>query len=464
MIFYNPAFSQDSTWSLKKCIDQGLNNNLLFKQAQLNNENSNVNLKQVRANRIPTLSGSASQGFSFGRSLDPTSNQYVNSTIRTNNISLGSSVTLFNGFQNKNLIQQNKLNYQAGNLDVEAAKNDLKISIIESYFQILFTQEQVVIALTQMETTQGQLEKAQKMVESGSIPELNLMQMQSQLANNKLTLVNAENQVYLSKVTLMQLMNMPVSDNFNIEKPLEEEFLAGSVNDKRPEDIYKGALENQPGIKSLELKKESSFAGLRIARGSKLPRLSLNGNLFTNYSSIKKNSISHTQYVQNNIGFLQSDPSQLVSSIVPEKTTTQTPYPFTGQLKDNISQTLSLNLAIPILNNRLARSNIERATITKQIAELNELSGKNDLRKVIEQAFADMKSAENSYNASKESLTMLEQTYFNSEKRFNLGLTSPADFLIDKNNFYVAKTNLSFAKYQYILKSRVLEFYKTNQL
>jgi outer membrane protein len=458
------VFSQDTTWSLKKCIDYGLNNNIFLQQSRLNNENSNINLRQVKANRIPTLSGSASQGFSFGRSIDPTTNQYVNNTIRTNNFAVGGSVTLFNGLQNKNLIKQNSLNYQAGNLDVEAARNDLKISIVESYFQILFSEEQVLNARTQMESTQSQLEKVEKLLASGSVPELNLLQMRSQLANNKLAVVNAENDVYLSKVTLMQLINIPVNDHFIIEKPQEGELVAETLQDKKAEDIYTGALQIQPGIKSLQLKKQSSFMGLKVAKGSKLPRLSLNGNLFTNYSSTKTINSIQTQYVQNDIGYLQSDPSQVVSAMVPQNTVTRNPYPFTGQLRDNVSQTVSLNLAIPILNNRQARSNIERATITKQIAELNELSGKNDLRKVIEQAFAEMKSAENTYNASKESLTMLEQTYTNSEKRFNLGLTSPADFLLDKNNFFVAKTNLSFAKYQYILKSKVLEFYKTNQL
>jgi outer membrane protein len=212
------------------------------------------------------------------------------------------------------------------------------------------------------------------------------------------------------------------------------------------------------------LKKESSLSGVRVAKGSKLPRLSLNGNLFTNYSSAKTLNTIQTQYVQNNIGFLQSNPPQIVSAIVPENTVIRNQYPYFSQFRDNVSQTLSLSLSVPILNNRTARSNIEKAIITRQIAELNEANGKNDLRKTIEQAYADMTSAENTYLASKEALNSLELTYLNSEKRFNLGLTSPADFVIDKNNYYSAQVNLSFSKYQYILKSKVLEFYKTNQL
>ena len=462
--FCSSSYSQDSTWSLQKCIDYGLNNNIFLEQTKLSNENNAINLKQVRANRIPTLTGSATQGFSLGRSIDPTSNQYVTSALRTNNFSVSGSIILFNGFQNKNLIKQNTLTYEAGNLDVEAAKNNLKISIIESYYQILFSQEQATNALTQIESTQGQIEKIQKQVEAGSLPELNVLQLKSTLAANKLTLVNAQNQVYLSKVTLMQLLNIPVSDNFNIEKPQESELVFDSVNRSTAKDIYEGALAIQPSIKSLQLKKESSFSGVRVAKGSKLPRLSLNGNLFTNYSSAKTLNSIQTQYVQSNIGFLQSNPSQIVSAIVPENTVIRNQYPFFNQSKDNIGKTLSLSLSIPILNNRIARSNIEKAIVTQQIAELNEVSGKNDLRKIIEQAYADMKSAENTYFASKETLNSMELTYLNSEKRFNLGMTSPADFLIDKNNYYSAQVNLSFAKYQYILKSKVLEFYKTNQL
>jgi outer membrane protein len=462
--FCSFSYSQDSTWSLQKCIDYGLNNNILLQQTSLSNENNTINLKQIRANRIPTLSGSATQGFSFGRSIDPTSNQYVTSALRTNNFSVGGSVILFNGLQNKNLIKQNQLAYEAGNLDVEAAKNDLKISIVESYYQILFSQEQATNALIQIQSTQAQIEKIQKQVDAGSLPELNFLQMKSTLATNNLTLVNAQNQVYLSKVTLMQLLNIPVSDNFNIEKPQEGELNFEPAKTNTTKDIYEAALTNQPRIKSLQLKKESSLSGVRVAKGSKLPRLSLNGNLFTNYSSAKTLNTIQTQYVQNNIGFLQSNPPQIVSAIVPENTVIRNQYPYFSQFRDNVSQTLSLSLSVPILNNRTARSNIEKAIITRQIAELNEANGKNDLRKTIEQAYADMTSAENTYLASKEALNSLELTYLNSEKRFNLGLTSPADFVIDKNNYYSAQVNLSFSKYQYILKSKVLEFYKTNQL
>lgn len=455
------AQNTDSVWTLQECIDYAIQNNISLRQSQLTTENTEVTLEQSKANRIPTITGSASQGFSFGRSIDPTSNQYVNQTIRTNNITLSGSVILFNGFQIQNQIKQNRLSYEAGKFDVEAAQANLILTIAQDYFQILLAQEQVSNAKIQVESTKSQIERTQKQLNAGSVPEINVLQLQALLASDNLTLTNAENQVYLTKITLMQAMNMPVTNDFKIETPAEILLVPPSVMGKNTEEIYNEALGVQPSIKSLELKKESSFMGLKVAHGSKLPRLALNGQIFTNYSTARKLT-SFVGYQQTTIGFLQSNPNEYVSTLQP--IAIRGNYPFGKQLKDNISQSLNLSLSVPILNNRQARTNVDRATINIKQAQLQEESGKIQLRQNIEQAYANMRSAENSYNSSKQSLDLLEQTYLNAERRFNLGMLSPYDFVIQKNNYFASKYSFSQAKYQLILSAKVLEFYQKNQL
>jgi outer membrane protein len=463
LVGLTPSFGQlaDSLWSLQKCIDYAIINNLTIRQSQLNADNMYVTLEQSKANRIPVVSGTATQGFSFGRSIDPFSNQYVNQNIRSNNFSLNGSWTLFNGLQVQHQIQQNKLAYQSDIYQVEADKSTLIVSIVQGYYQILLAQEQVGNAQLQVASTQSQIERTEKQVKAGSVAEINLIQLQSQLANDKLTLTNAENQVYLAKVALMQLLNLPLQDKFLIVTPTEGELIPGPVNAMNTEQIYQEALGTQPIIKSLELNKESTIVGIRTARGSKYPRLTLNSQVYTGYSSARSLTVINGTQITT-IGFLQSNPTELVST--QQSRISKQNYPFRRQLTDNVSENFTFNLTIPILNNRQARTNVDRARLNLKAAEVQEENGKLQLRKNIEQAYANMRSSENSYNSAKSSVDLQEQNYLNSERRFNLGMLSPYDFLIQKNTFFQAKYTYSQMKYQYFLYSKVLEFYQKNQL
>lgn len=455
--------AQDSTWSLEKCIQYAIEHNLSLQQSRLTTENNEITLKQSQANRVPVLSGTATQQFSFGRSIDPFSNQFINQNIRSNNFTVSGSMVLFNGFQIQNQIRQNKLNYEASVYETESTKNNIILSVGQYYYQILLAQEQVENAKLQIQSTESQIEMTGKLVRAGSVPEINLIQLQAQLANDKVTLTNAENQVYLAKVNLMQVLNLPVTDGFAVEAmPADTSVIYSSaVTGKSTEEIYQSALSTQPAIKGLQLRREGSLMGWRAAKGGRYPRLSLNGQVYTGYSSAR--SLNTFQgYQTTPIGFLQSNPGEVVTTYQPIYT--KGDYPFSRQLSDNISQSVNLSLYIPILNNRQVRSNIERADLNLRSARLQEESGKVQLRQNIEQAYANMVSARNAFNSSSESLKLQEQTFVNTERRFNLGMMNPYDFLIQKNNLFRARVDYSQTKYQYIYNLKVLEFYQTNQL
>jgi outer membrane protein len=458
------AHGQSKIWTLQECIDYALSNNIQIRQTEAGNQMNRIDLEQSRWSRIPTLSANGSQGFNFGRNVDPFTNQYVNQSIHTNNFSLSGSVTLFNGFQNHNIIRQNQIDYESGKMEVATTKNDILLNVTSGYLQVLYGYEQVDVSKKQMESTEAQLDRTQKLVNAGSVPEINLLKIKSQLSSEKLSLINAENNLRFSKVTLMQTMDFPVTDDFEIERIAIPDSLIQNILVPSSNDIYNSALETQPQIKSYQLKKQSALVGVKVSEGARLPRLTASGNLFTGYSSARSINNYQTTYLQQDIGFLKSNPSEIVSGMVPVTTVTSRDYVFGKQVRDNFGQSISLNLFIPIVSNRSIRSNVERAHVNLLIAELNERTVRNSLRKTIEQAYADAKAAERRFLAAQENLMLQEQTFNQSKARYEIGAGNVTDFVVDKNNYVKGQSDFLQAKYEFMFRTKVLDFYKGKEI
>ena len=457
IVSQNISTAQTKVWNLKECIDEAIAKNLNIGNAMLTAENSSINVKQAQIGRLPNLNAQLGHNFQFGRSIDPSTNQFLQQNIQSNNVGLSSSVVLFNGFQQNNIIRQNRLNYEAGKYDVEKVKNDVMLQVTSNYLQIILNQEILENAIIQQSNTATQSTRTERLVAAGSIPELNLFQIKSQLANDKLAVARAENQVTLSKVALMQTMNMPVSATFEIQKTEipEPEITATTLSST--EDIYTTAIQNQPQIKSAEGRVNSAMMGVRVAKGAYLPRLMLSANISSFYSNANKMMTVNGVRIQN-VGYVTNDPSQLVSSAVPNYSFNH--YPFLQQMKDKIGEQVMISLNVPIFNGRQVLSNVERNKVNSKIAQNNQQDIKNQLRQSIEQASADLRAAINNYNASKEALSFSDAAYNNSDKRFNAGLMNTTDLLIQKNNLFSAKINASQAKYDYFFKLKLLEFYQ----
>ena len=451
------ASAQSKEWNLSECINEAIAKNIVISNATLTNETNSINVKQAQLGRLPNLNANAGHNYQFGRSIDPSTNQFLQQSIQTNNIGLSSNVTLFNGFQQTNSIKQNQLIYSAGKYDVEKVKNDVMLQITSNYLQIILNKEILENTRLQLANTQSQMERTQLLVTAGSIPELNLFQIKSQLANDKLMISRAENQVALAKVALMQTMNMPVTASFEVQKTEIPEPETNGTTVASTDDIFNTALQNQPQIKGADVRVNSSMMGIKVARGAYMPRLTLSANISSFYSNANKTMAMNGVRIQN-VGFLSSDPTQQVSSAVPNFTFSD--YPFLQQMKDKIGEQVGLSLIVPIFNGRQVLSNVERNKVNTQIAQNNQQNIKNQLRQSIEQAAADLRAAANNYNASKEAVTFTEAAYNNSEKRFNAGLMNTTDYLIQKNNFFTAKINVSQAKYDYFFKLKLLEFYQ----
>lgn len=458
-------FSQENIWTLEECINHALERNITINQRKLNNELSEITLDQSKADLLPNLTASGSQSWNFGRSVDPYTNEYVSTNVGSNNFSMSTNVTLFDGLQNINSIKKNQIDVQSGNLDLEKTKNDITLSVTQAYLQVLFAYEQVENVTLRLESTAAQVERTQKLVNAGSSAEGELFKINSQLASDQYSLVNAENQLSISKVNLMQIMELPVEEEFEVVIPDFNIETIGIDSPGSSDEIYEKALEIQPEIESSELKVASAEQSLKITKGALYPRLSLSGSLGSGYSNARTlrqygDPITEVQ----EIGYLQSDPSELVITERMFTPSSNVDYGFGDQIRDNLSESVRLSLSIPIFNRFQVRNNISRSKINVETAELNKQNTENQLRKTIEQAFNDLVATSKNYDAAIEQLKSLERSYNDTERKYELGMINATDYLIEKNNFENSKYSLTRAKYEYIFTYKILEFYQGNPI
>jgi outer membrane protein len=455
-------FAQSKVWALRDCIEQAKLKNVTLSRQRLGNEINEISYQQAKQNWQPNLNLSDGQNFNFGKYYNTTTQQATNQNFSTNNLLLSSSIVLFNGLQYHNLVKESRANYMVGVLDIQSAENQLGLSVIAAYMQVLYQSEAIAIAKSQLEATQAQLDRVSRYVAVGQLPELNLLLVKAQMAADRASLVNAENLLQLANVSLLQLMEIPVTGDFALDSNI-----SGDVNLNKglsAGDIYAAALELLPDTKSAAMKTDAAGYALKIAKGVYMPRLTLSGNLNTAYSGLNAIYNTETTMSLKNIGYLKSDPGQEVYGYVPVSTTTKARYPFFDQYKDNFGQLVGLTLSVPIFNNGTARNNVSRARIAVMDARLNESAVKNQLRKTIEQAYTDEVTAAKEYAASKEQLIAEEKAYRNMEVKFMLGAANTTDFLVEKSNYNKVRLQVLQWKYQYEFKTRILNFYSTNSL
>ncbi|MFI5148142.1 MAG: TolC family protein [Bacteroidia bacterium] len=452
------GLSQVKKWSLKECMQTALEHNISLNQNKLTIESARAVWEQSQYNLYPTLNLSDAQNFNFGRSIDPVSYQYTSQNFATNTPSLNSTVTLYGGFRNLNLVKENKLSYMAGTLDLEKMQNDLSLNVIGAYMQVLLAAEAMNLAMEQAASTSIQAERTEKFVNAGKYPELNLLQVRSQLASDKSAIVDAENALQIAKVNLMQLMELPVVPEFDIEKPVLETALS-ELAITPAEVVYKNALSWQPQVKSAVYRSQAAETDLRISQGSILPVLSLSGALRTSYSSLRSRTSEQISYQRETIGYLQGNLSQPVIGLIPVSIISSSGYPIGKQFSDNFSQAAGLTLTIPIFNNFQGKYAIVRSKIGIQNARLNEDAVKIQLRKTVEQACTDQSGAAKKLAATTEQEKSEERTYVDMEKKLNAGIANMTDFLIEKSNYNKARISRLVSKYDYAYKTKVVDFY-----
>lgn len=460
-IVFSAQGQSKTTWSLEDCVLYAWENNLTIRTNELNKLQNEISLKESKFSRLPNLSGSGSVGQQFGRTINPNTNEFTSTDVIGGSLSLNSSVALFRGGQINNSIKQNELNLKASEFDLEKAKNDIGLMVATSFLNVLLNREQLENARFQLKTTQEQLERTKRLVKAGSLPLASQLDLESQVASNEVNVVNAENAVNISLLNLKQAMQMPAEEELDIEVPsIEVGEVVIAV--EKPGEIYQVAVANQPDVKSAELGIESSDLGIKIARSAFLPTISLSGSISSNFSDLAQTA-SGFQTVQVPIGVVQGTNTVVLSNPTERPTVTEN-TPFFTQVDNNLGQSIGIGVQIPIFNRYSNSAGLQRAQITKQRAEITALNTRNTLRQNIETAYNSALASLKSYEATQKRVEALQESFRATEQQYSAGAANFTDYQVATNNLFAARADLVRTKYEYIFRTKILDFYLGNPI
>ncbi len=449
------AQSQES-WSLQRCIEHALENNLNIKQSKISSEIADINVKQAKQSRYPSLNASTSLNTNFGRSVDPVSNDFVTQNFISNNLSLSSGVTVFNGFRIANSIKQSMIQKDAAEYDIDQTQRDIALSVANNYLSALFADENLAIAKSQLETSREQLSQTEKLITAGVRPENESLDILAQIANNEQQVITAENSKVIALLGLKRLLRLEPEVSMILEIPTNVN-VESDPDLLTFEEVYSSALKSQPSVKAGELRIESAKIGEKISKAGILPRVSAFGNVGTNYNNKAQkfddfNDVLFNRDVVINgqdavIGELRSIPLDISDK------------PYLNQFDENLSYGVGLSVSVPIYNNYSVRADIERSKLNIINTETQNEQLKEQLKTTVQQALADAKAAKRRLNASTKSVEAQRASFNNADKRFNAGTINTFEYVSIKNALAQAEVNAVIAKYEYLFANKILDFY-----
>jgi outer membrane protein len=460
------AFAQEpvpaKTWSLEECIDYALKNNIQVKQSELNTGLSKVNLLQSEGQLLPSINGNASHSYNIGRTIDRFTNQFADAQVLSQNLYVSAEITLFSGLQNINTIKQNRYEYLASKYDVDKMKNDVSLNVATAYLQALFAMDLVMNAKNQAAITTTQVNRTKQLVDAGTSAKGTLLDIQAQLAAEELSLTSAQNQLDIALLSLAQLLNLPSAEGFSIVKP-DLSILNESLLTSTPTAIYNAAISNLPEVKSAEFRLKSADRGVKTAWGGLSPRLSFSASYGTGYSGASQRVLGLPEfsgYSPN--GDVTSSGDTVYTPVFTNPTFEK--IPFSDQYRDNVNKSFGFYLQIPIFNKFQTKTAIDRAKIQKMSAELTIESTKLQIQKNVQQAYADANAGLKKYASSMKALEAMQESFKYTEQKFNVGMVNTTDYNAAKNLMAKAQSDLLQAKYEYVFKSKVLDFYQGKPL
>ncbi|HEX6181347.1 MAG TPA: TolC family protein [Chitinophagaceae bacterium] len=424
----NAQSGTGGTLTLQQSIETGIANNLEVRESSLNAERAGVIFAQSKGNLIPRLNAGILHGKSQGRSIDRTSNTYINQQQDIADINLNSDVTVFNGFRLLNSLKRDALAYDAAKLEFEQQKYDITLAIIIAYLQVLNSEDQLALSKTQLELSRTQVARLEVLNQQGAIPPAQLYDLKGTVANDELSILSNNGQLVASIRDLAALMNVPFDPNIKLERLTADQF--SLQYEGTAESIYQVAMDQLALVKAADLRTKSASKDVQVARGALAPELYLAGSFFTNYS----------------------------------KTKGQQSIKYFDQLRNNYGTFIGVGLNIPIINNMRARNNVTLAKIDQKNAEIRKQTLYTALQQAIGEAYINMRAAAERYKVLQGQVEAFTLAFRAAEVRFNAGLGTSVDYLVAKNNVDRANLNLINARYEYAFRVKILDYYQNKPL
>jgi outer membrane protein len=420
------TFSQKK-WTLKECVAEALKKNISIQQNRLSLELAKKDVDIAKGNFLPNLNANTGSNLNFGTGFDPVSQNRINTTFFGGSVNVSSGITVFNGFRNTNTFKQAQLGVEAGLLDLKKIENDISLFVVNGYLNILFAKENLNVAEIQYQISKKQIEAARSRFTSGVIPKGDLLNTQSTAATNLQTVIAQENALDLALLTLAQLLQINVIEfdisSVDVGKPSADLFYKSSVS------VYNKSLQTMPEIARATLAIENATLGIEISKASFMPTITASAGLSTNY------------------GFNLKLPEGFSNT------------PILDQFNDNFGYGVGFNVSIPIFNRFQTQNRVAQSVINKEIFETRLESEKLSLKQTIEQSFLDVRTALKTYEAASISLEAQNEAFKNAQERYNFGAMTQFDFDQVRTRQVNAEAALIRSKYDYVFKTKVLQFY-----
>ncbi len=442
-------------WPLEKCINHALNESISIQQAQLSILNSEIDLDLAEQARYPNFNANTNVGWNFGRTIEPTTNEFITETFFSNNYNLNSGVVLFNGHRIKNSIKRSKQNLEAARADTDQVKQDLALTIALTYLNVLFSQENIEIAKKQLVINKNQLDQINKSIRAGALPKAESLNLEAQITQSEQAIIVAENAYDLAILQLKQYLRLDPGTEIEVEVPTE--FTLSTDPDLITfDELYQSAHARRHDLLAAKLRTESAALDIDIAKSGYYPTLSAFGNLRTNYSNQAREITGFNSTFRDQNIVLNG--SEVMIGIESFDAILDKPS-FTSQLDQFLSYGFGLGLNVPIYNNGINKGNVQRAELNVQNQKLQRDQLIENLKQNIMQALTDARAAKKKLEATEKSLEAMQTAFENVTKRLDIGASNSFEWETQKTQLENLELNKLKDKYDYLFKVKILDFY-----
>ncbi|MFM1929572.1 MAG: hypothetical protein RL387_900 [Bacteroidota bacterium] len=461
-------------WDLKTCVEYAIQHNISVQQADVQARLAKLQADLAKNSQLPSLTGSSGMGLRLGRSIDPTTNGFTNTQFLYNNFGLNGGVQIFNAGKLRNGASASEYNWQASLADMQIAANDISLNVATFYLQILSAIEQTEIAKIQIAQTKEQLTATKKRVDVGLLPEINLLELETQLANDSSNFISAISSVEQSKLSLKALLNLDAAKPFDVQVQPVEQIKLQNFADLQPEYVFNIASQNLPNVKAANFRVKASEKNVKAAKANFYPTLSFGYSLSSNFSNQFKyisgyefsgystpTALSPYVNINNSKYYVQSP---VFTSTSGTRNWGNIWNGWGNQVNNNFGQSLGFQLSIPIFNAGQSKIAYQQAKLNFRSASLQEENTQRKLKQDIFSAYTTAVVALNKLNATQKAMVSAEKAYNFASKRYELGLLGTIELLNNQNNYLKAKVNFKAAQYEYVFRIKLLEFYKGENL
>jgi outer membrane protein len=450
--------------TLPQAIAIAIKNNLVVNTADIVSQSTRIQYMQAWDNLIPTISANGQYGSNFGHSINPTTNTFVTSRNNSFVYNVNAGATLFQGLQLQNGIKAQRFNYEASKYDLQQQKEFITLNVLLDYLQVLSSRDLLAIAIGQLASDTVQLNRLANMSREGALTTTNggleaLSNLQGQVAQDQINIATAVNTLETSKVNLFQLLNVPYRRDLEYQNSVTATDI--SEYPATSDAIFQKALQIIPSIKSAALRVNEYQKLLAQTKGQYYPTLSLNANVSSNYSNQDQSSFIVDSNFAKTSNFTTVGGTNYNLNVVQYQSGFKT-IPFSDQIKDNRTEFIGLSLNIPILNRLQARNNVKNAKLNLRQTELNNNNTRLALQQTIELDFQNMISAYKQYKFYNDQANSYAEAFRITNIKFTEGVVTSDIYILAKQRSDAAATNLAAAKYIYIFRTKVLDYYQGN--